>query len=41
MFLDALASLDIKLSVSESVNDVAFFNYSVNAIFTGGLNDNQ
>ena len=28
-FLDALASLDLKLSVSESVSDLPFFKYSV------------
>ena len=31
-FLDALASLDIKLSVSGSVSNLPFFKYSVNTI---------
>ena len=29
-FLDALASLDLKLSVSQWVSDLPFFNFSVN-----------
>ena len=31
-FLDALASLDLKLSVTESVSDLPFFKYSVNQV---------
>ena len=31
-FLDALASLDFKLSVGESVSNLPFFKYSVNQV---------